>query len=446
MTALLDAPAAPADSRDLPAGTLARLFPTPEPEHEPNRAERRRVSRERARDLRRLMRDFGYRDDHYAPELVRELAGPAIAGGATGQGGVAFLSNLPPDRFRMDPALFEQSTERQDIPQPAQPFNGFGSSSSVRLQNVGVVAMVRLMFVGSLVVAGAGTVTSQPGWPYNLLGRVAFNANGQTSLLQVRGTTLRVRRQRIFRNPPDTLQSAVGVPTGVIANGTYPVQFVVDVPVAHDFYTGIGWVLAQNPSTSLSVDVAYAAVADCLTLAGGSTATLTGTLNSTLTTFAVGQAMAGNQAVTVIPDLTVFHGLLDNTAPIASSGTIQAPLIRTAGQLLNYGFNLRNGTAAEIAPSALTELQFRYGGNRQPRVYNPPGILIEKNQADYNGLTVVNGLTYTWLDFEVDNPVRDLFLPEALVELTAQFTIPAAVTVNAGAQVLYVEETLYPAV
>jgi hypothetical protein len=156
--------------------------------------------------------------------------------------------------------------------------------------------------------------------------------------------------------------------------------------------------------------------------------------------------MAGSQAVTVIPDLTVFHGLLDNVFPIVASGTLQAPLIRTAGQLVNYGFNLRNGSAAEIAPSALTEIQFRYGGNRQPRVYNPPGILIEKNQADYNGLTTVNGLTYTWLDFEVDNPVRDLFLPEALVELLAQFAIPAAVTVLAGAQVVYVEETLYPAV
>jgi hypothetical protein len=413
------------------------------PKREPNRTQRR----DQAKILRRLMRASGYGDvgGEFHPDMLEQLA-PRIAGGATGQGGVAFLSNLPPDRFRMDPALFEQSTERQDIPQPQQVFNGFGSSSSVRLQNVGVVAMVRLVFSGTLVVAGAGTCTSLPGWPYNLMSRVAFNANGQTSLIQCNGTTLRARRQRIFRNPPDAIQSSTGIPAGVIANGTYSISFVVDVPISHDFYTGIGWVLAQNPSTALSVDVAWANQADALTLAGGSTAALTGTLSATLTTFAVGQAMSGQQPVTVIPDLTVFHGLLDNTFPFNASGNVQAPLIRTAGQLVNYGFNLRNGVAAEIAPAALTEIQFRYGGNRQPRVYNPPAVLIEKNQADYNGLTIINGLTYTWLDFEVDNPVRDLFLPESLVELLAQFTIPGAVTVNAGANVRYVEETLYPAI
>jgi hypothetical protein len=431
--------------------------PEAAPPRHPNRSQRRAMSRDLDRQERRrshrdplrtarLIRDAGYRDlDEFAPELQREVM-PPIAGGATGQGGIAFLSNLPPDRFRMDPNLFEQATERQDIPQPIIPFNGFGTNASIRLQNVGVLAMVRLFFTGTLTVSGAGTVTALPGWPYNILKRVAFNANGQTSLIQCRGETLRARRQRIFRNPADSLQSSTGIPAGVIANGTYTISFVVDVPVSHDMFTGIGWVLAQNPSTSLSIDIAFAAQADSLNVVTSTAVWSNATISSMLTTFAVGQAMAGQSAVTVVPDLTVFHGLLDNEFPFAASGNVQAPLIRTAGQLLNYGFNLRNGTSAEIAPSALTEVQFRYGGNRQPRVYNPLAMLIEKNQADYNGLVSVNGLTHTFLDFEVDNPVRDLFLPEALVELLAQFTIPGSVTVNAGAKVVYLEETLYPAV
>lgn len=372
---------------------------------------------------------------------------PPIAGGATGAGGVAFLSNLPPDRFQINPALFEAATERQDIPMASQPFNGFGSQTSIRLQNVGIAAMVRVFFQGTLTVSGTGAVTSLPGWPYNMISRLAFNAQGTNALLAATGPAYRARRVKLFRNPAETIQSTTGVPVGTIANGSYTIQFVVDVPIAHDMFSGVGWVLAQNPSTTLSVDIAWAPTASALTVAtGGAVAWSNASVYSTLTTFAVGQASAGNQPVTIIPDLTTFHGFLENQYDFAASGIVQAPLIRTAGQLVNYGFNLRNGATAEIAPSATTEIDFRYGGNRQPRQYNPPQMLIEKNQADYNGPVTVNGLTFTYLDFEADNAARDVFLPENLVELEAQFVIPNTVTVNSGAYVDYVEETLYPAV
>lgn len=405
------------------------------------------TAQEAARRLRRLMRKAGYADAEYAKQLQQKLAGPQIAGGAAGQGGVAFLSNLPADDFMLDPALFEQSTERQDIPQATQPFNGFGSQTSIRLQNVGVVALIRLYFSGTLNVSGTGSVTSLPGWPYSMVNRAAFNAQGTNALLAATGPAYRARRNRLFRNPAETLLTAPGIPTGTIANGSYPVQFVMDVPIAHDMFSGTGWVLAQNPSTQLSIDIAWAAIANCLTVTTGSTVTWSNaSIYTTMTTFAVGQAQNGNQIVTIVPDLTTFHGFLENTYPFTASGAVQAPLIRTAGQLVNYAFNLRNGPTAEIAPDALTEVDFQYGGNRRPRQYNPPQMLIETNQDNYNGRVQVNGLTFTYLDFEADNPVRDIFLPENLVELQAQFVIPAGVTINAGANVDYIEESLYPAV
>ena len=402
--------------------------------------------RERRRALRRMLTS-SYSSDMGASLAARRHPLPSIAGGATGAGGVAFLSNLPADRFQINPALFEQATERQDIPQPTQAFNGFGSLNSIRLQNVGIVAMVRIFFQGTLTIAGTGTATTLPGWPYSMIQRLAFNAQGTNALLAATGPAYRARRVRLFRNPAETIQSTTGVPVGVVANGSYTIQFVVDVPVSHDMFSGVGWVLAQNPSTTLSIDIIWNALASCLTLTGNDTATWTAAqIYSTMTTFAVGQAQAGNQPVTIIPDLTTFHGFLENQYPFTASGMIQAPLIRTAGQLVNYGFNLRNGPAAEITPDSLTEIDFRYGGNRQPRQYNPPAMLIEKNQADYNGRVQVNGLTFTYLDFEADNAVRDVFLPENLVELQSQFIIPNSVTVNAGAYVDYLEETLYPAV
>lgn len=402
--------------------------------------------REARKRLHRALTSAGY------PEAEAAIGSklyplPKMAGGATGQGGVAFLSNLPPDRFQINPALFEAATERQDIPQATQPFNGFGSNTSIRLQNVGIAAMVRIFFQATLTVSGTGTVTSLPGWPYSLIQRLAFNAQGTNALLAATGPAYRARRLRLFRNPAETIQSTTGVPTGTIANGSYTIQFVVDVPIAHDMFSGTGWVLAQNPSTTLSVDIAWAAQAAALTVGTGSTVAWSNAqVYSTLTTFAVGQAQAGNQPVTIIPDLTTFHGFLENNFPFAASGIVQAPLIRTAGQLVNYAFNLRNGPTAEIVPDSLTEVDFRYGGNRQPRQYNPPQMLIEKNQADYNGRVQTNGLTWTYLDFEVDNAIRDVFLPENLVELQSQFVIPVSVTVNAGAYVDYIEETLYPAV
>jgi hypothetical protein len=404
-------------------------------------------SAEAARRLRRALRKAGYGDTEFHRSLQRRAAGPAMAGGATGQGGVAFLSNLPPDSFQINPGLFEQATERQDIPQATQPFNGFGSSSSIRLQNVGVVSLLRLYFTGTLTVAGTGTVTSLPGWPYNMIQRAAFNAQGTNALLAATGPAYRARRQRLFRNPAETIQTATGVPTGTIANGSYTISYVVDIPISHDMFSGTGWVLAQNPSTTLSIDIAWAAQANCLTVTTGSTATWSAaSVYSTMTTFAVGQAQAGNQTVTIVPDLTTFHGFLENNYAFTASGIVQAPLIRTAGQLVNYAFNLRNGPTAEITPDSLTEVDFRYGGNRQPRQYNPPQMLIETNQANYNGRVQTNGLTWTYLDFEADNPVRDIFLPENLVELQAQYVIPSSVTINAGAYVDYLEETLYPAV
>lgn len=372
------------------------------------------------------------------------LAGVAFA---TGAGGVSFLQNLPPDRFSMNPGLFAQSTERQDIPQQSSVFGGLGSTLQIRLQNVGVIALVKLLFSLTLETGAAGQVTTLPGFPYSLVKRLALNANGQTSIINCRGATLRARRQRIFRNPAEYIENAPAV-GGLQRSTKYPLVFMLDVPVSHDMYSGIGWLLAQNPATYLSLEVVFASEAEVLALSGGGTvAAFTGTVFAELTTFAVGQATVGNQpGVTIIPDLTVFHGLLDNTFAFSSSGLVQAPLIRTAGQLVNYAFNLNNGGASEISPLALTEIAVKYGGNRQPRVYNPPHFLVDKNQQDYNGLVQVRGFTYTFFDFEVDNPVRDLFIPEALVELQAAVTVPATITPASNAFLLYEQESLYPAV
>lgn len=365
---------------------------------------------------------------------------------ASGVGGLSFLSNLPPDQFAVMPAVFNQATERQDIPLPSQSFNGFGSETEIRLPQVGVASLVQVYASLSLHTNTftAGSLTLLPGWPYSLAWKASLNANGQTSIIKARGTVLRARRLRMFRNPPDIVQAGP-TPGTLSSNTAYSIAFLLDIPISHDMFSGVGWILAQNPQTYLTVNLAWANEANVIAKTGeAAVSSFTGTISSELTTFAVGQANVGGQTKTIVPDLSVLHGILDNTYPITGTGVVQAPLIRTAGQLMYYAFNVNNGGVSEIAPLSLTEASVRYGGNRQPRVYKPTVWLVEKNQRDYNGVLSVANLTFSVFDFEVDNPVRDLVIPEGLVELESQIEIPGTVTVNAGAYLHYVQESLYP--
>jgi hypothetical protein len=113
--------------------------------------------------------------------------------------------------------------------------------------------------------------------------------------------------------------------------------------------------------------------------------------------------------------------------------------------LLAYTLSIMNGEAAEISPTSWGQFILEYGGNKKPLVWQPPLNLLEENEDDYNGALEPGGIHYLCIDNEKDNPTRDLWIPEALVELRSSVTIPSSVTVNEGAYLLYSQETLYPA-
>jgi hypothetical protein len=372
-----------------------------------------------------------------------------IAGGATGLSGAAFMHNLPPEgTYLANTDLFFRETERNDVPQEQKAFTGLGGAPiDLRVSNVGILGKIRLIFVGSAVVAGGGSVTALYSWPWNILKSFTLNANGQTALISCEGLDLRARRQRIYRNPRDGVSTAPATDAttrdpapGVIANGTYPIVLAYDIPIVHDDYTLTGALFAQSDQTYLSWRVTPAAASEVATLAGGSTLAVTGTIHSTLTFFDVPFADTDKGRQVLIPDLSWLHGYLSADAPFANTGDVSTPFIRTAGQLISYSMYLANGGAAQIAPSALDEIRFEYGGNRRPRTYTPPTQLLEKNVQDYNGLIQPG---YSILDFEVDNPARDLVYPKGVTELKSVAKVPAATTVLAGSKVHFVEETLF---
>jgi hypothetical protein len=374
-----------------------------------------------------------------------------IAGGATGVGGAAFMHNLPPEgEYVQDSALFNRETERNDLPLEQKDFTGLdGAPMDLRINNIGVLAKIRMVFVGSLKVEGTGTCTTTYQWPWNALKRVTLNANGQTSLVSAEGLDLRARRQRLYRNPTDPVSTAPKTTAvtkdpepGTIENGTYPVVLVYDIPISHDDWGLTGSLFAQSDQIYLNWRVQPAATADLFTLTESKKAILTGKIHSTLTFYDIPYADTQEGRKVLVPDLSWLHGYIGVDFSFANTGEVKTPFIRNAGQLLSVSSYIDNGGKTVIDKSALSEERFEYGGNRRPRVYSPPTVLLEKNVADYNG-RILPAAGFSVLDFEVDNPQRDLVYPKGVTELALAVVIPVGTEVKANARVHMVQETLF---
>jgi hypothetical protein len=333
----------------------------------------------------------------------------------------------------------------------------------MRIPNIGVLGTIRAVFNLSLVVGGSGTVTANYPWPWQAGGkRISLNINGQTSIISCEGRDLRARRQRYYRTPREqvsSVQSNAGVDQqtgnplpGTISNGTYAVTLVYDIPIPHDDYNLAGVVYAQSDQNALAWRVEppqqpATGTGDMFTIAAGGTVALTGTIYWTATIYDIPFGDTSEGRKVLLPDMSWIHGLLGFNQPFANNGEVQVALIRTAGQLLCTYIYLDNGGAVTIDPATLIEIRQQYGGNRRPRVYNPPSVLLEKNSHDYNGRVLSESVAgsggYFLLDNEVDNPIRDLVVPKGVTELYVVVNIPTATTINANAHAHVVEETMF---
>jgi hypothetical protein len=418
---------------------------------------RRQVHDMYSGELRELYRLRGQDPDgnDAISKLVERGIAP-IGGGATGKGAASFFLNMPPDgTYIPNVPYFNQETERNDVPQQSFAYTGLGGSRmDNRITNVGILATIRMIMVGTLTVGGTGAVTANYPWPWNILKRVTVQANGQTSLMQAEGLDFRARRSRLFRKPTESISTApamtaaTGDPNpGVIANGTYPVLLVYDLPIVHDLTTLTGALFAQSDSNYLAYTCEPALQGDLFTVATGGTVTLTGTVYPQLTYFDIPYIDSPQQGRQVaIPDLRWLHGFIASNLPFANTGDVNTPLIKNAGQLIALYAYLDNGGAAQIAwTSAVDQFRLEYGGNRKPLVWSGPagqGPLfgLEENERNYNGLIQPG---YLILDLENDNPDRDLIYPRGVSELQAVAKITSGTTINANAHVHFVEETLF---
>lgn len=354
-----------------------------------------------------------------------------------------------------DPVLFAELTERQAMPQQPQAITGLNRKQRLLIEKVGVLSRVRLTVKFRFKTAAGQEPIANPGFPQRLLQECALQANGTTGIIDCSGPTLKQRANRVYRNPV----SAVAQWTGLAAAGgaakvgvklkaaeAFEVTFVLEIPVAHDMVSLLGSLLAQNEETQLSFLLSWASEEEIVS--GGKIEAFEGEVLWDTTVFSIGSTVEGKDEKTVLPDLSAFHGLLEQKTNLVATGPQKAELTRTAGQLLCYTAAVINkaGGSEALSPAEWTVFKLEYGGNKDPLVWNgPPITLLEENAEDYDGPLTIGGLTFLAVDLERDLTQRDMIIPESLTELRAVLGIPVAFKPE-GASIITTQETLYPAV
>jgi hypothetical protein len=390
------------------------------------------------------METFGPGVHFYADQVghgSRELDAPRVHH-ATGNAQAAYLRNLPSSgSYEMLPEKFFELTERNEMPLNQIPsVNAFGTAYQARLNNVGLIAALVLDVTGTVsCTIGAGSLTATRQWPWNIIKRVIVSANGQNELMAIEGMDLRARWLRVYRNAVDSISTSSGtITTGANA---FTLQYVI--PFAHDDTTLIGSLYAQSDETYLALEITTATAADIITAAGGATVdSISVTVTPHLVFYEIPRVTVNNQSIIILPDLSELHGLnmIDN--PFANTGDVATRLLRSAGQLLCAYTRLDSGVAGLSPWADLDEIRWEYAGNQRPRRYNPVRPLRFKMNGDYNGDINVRAQHYFLLDFEVDNPMRDVVYPKGVIDLQVVAAIKAGTTLT-NAKVHLVAETLY---
>lgn len=382
---------------------------------------------------------------------------PPMGGGAVGSGAAAFMQNFPSGEYITDLPFFNKETERNDAPASAVAYTGFGGTPmQSRIANVGLLAGIELMFVGTLTVTAPLTTTYR--FPQGIFRNINLSVNGQTGLMSANGLAYHVHGLRLYRNPDSPILGDAGgvdakgspVAGSTIANGTYTVIFFVDLPIVHDMTSLAGLLFAQSDANQFEWNATPEAEAN---LFSAGTCTLTGNLYQELTFFDIPVAPANgkNPGGPVVPPMNWIHGFLEQRTAVLSTGQNPVPLSKLSGQLLALYWMIDTGAATPTQLNPQTQLdavELEYGVNRNPRNYSgPAGLgalgLLRENQEDYNGPLQPN---YLVLDFEKDAPDRDIVYPKGVTELQLMNTITSTATIDAGAYCYWTAETLYSAV
>jgi hypothetical protein len=334
---------------------------------------------------------------------------------------------------------------------------------TITLRRSDILSEVTLRLVGQLNInIGTGTVASTAAWPYGVFRNIGFNANGSSSLLSARGWTFKAREIAKDEGLSDngvtqtvggttknngtlslpTESWGVGQNTGSLTTSTPTVELLVTIPVAEDNFDLSGAIFLQTSSAELSVVIDWAAITDVFAFTGNGTASFTGTLEVHTTKFQI----PTEDGAIIVPDLSMFHSLVETSAPILSTGIDSETIVvgQGAGKyVLRVIQQLQNG--AINAPVPVTAANFalmawRFGTSETPDQWFNGSALRHSNARQYNSdLGGVQGYAvheYAKAGF------RDLVDMGTTADLRLVNNVQSSVTLN-NAKLWYAVESVY---
>lgn len=370
----------------------------------------------------------------------------------------------------INPEAFFRATRRTNFRQKIAAWPGHASSVEVPILQVGIISMLRVRFTGTVTVTlGGGTAATTSAWPYNLLKRIRFSANGQSNLINASGWQLKAREfmarsdcndrgvaRGIGGASPGTARTqgtlslnseSWGLGQNVTAIPGAPTVYTVDlsweIPVAFDQVFLHGAVFAQTSSTDLNLTLDTATAGELFTLTGGATAVVAGSFVVEGISYTIPQGPDGS---VLVPDLSMFHSIIGTAGPQPVLGTNEVKLAGqgVGRQLMRLWFQVLNGATPAPLPFTATnfgQVGWRYGGNDTPEIWNDGTIVTQHIEALFGSdFGTLQG--FGVLDWASEHALRDTIDEGAATELRLIFDIQAGVALTSPT-VQYVQETMF---
>jgi hypothetical protein len=363
-----------------------------------------------------------------------------------------------------DAPTFFAKTRRTTVPFVSnKSFGGLGTTDTYSLLKANIVSGINLRLVGTVVTThGSGTVATTARWPYDFV-RVRLSANGQSQLINARGWKLRAREMMANEDSSDrgvsqsisgatvtqgTLSYAseswgLGQAQSSISDGTYNFDIEIYIPIAYDETTLLGALFLQTASTDLSLSLDWANSSDLFTLTSNATAVVTCNIQAQAISFSIPEI---NGSI-VVPDLTTFHGLVENRFTGMASGDNEIPLVGqgVGRQLLRFYWQTWNGSAPQV-PLALTDTNYgqaawRFGGNDTPESWITARALRQHEERLFN-CDLGGSQGFGVWDFAVQSAFRDSIDEGAATELRFLVNYPNGLTLTSPV-IEYVQETAF---
>jgi hypothetical protein len=356
----------------------------------------------------------------------------------------------------VNPGAFFALTRRHTQVEKSLVYAGLGAGDSIELKKSDILGGLHVFFSGSLVVTTpTGAVNSTLRWPYDLVKAFRFTANGQSNLLNASGLKFKAREQMANTEITDrgiaqqvsgvsinqgTLSTSAetwGVGTGATAipAGTYPVELYWYLPVAEDPKDLAGAIFLQTSSMDVTLNIDYETAANLFPTSGTATVALTGTVT------------VQSENAFVVPDLSLFHSMIQSRYTSLSQGDNEIRLIgQGAGkQLLRIFYQTWNGAAPQTPLSGTAanygHQAWRYGSNETPEDFLDGRRLRTILERQYN-CDVANVWGFLAQEFAATNAFRDTVDMGQTSELRLLSNLQVALT-NPGLE--YVQETMFAA-